>query len=108
MTVHWHAGAPVAGASGRTGRDVADPLVEAIKRRIPDVTVGETVLVDGREAEQGDGFFLRPSLIDDVRPGTAAYDDEIFGPVLGVTRVDSYDTAVAPRHDDRAQPAAIR
>jgi malonate-semialdehyde dehydrogenase (acetylating)/methylmalonate-semialdehyde dehydrogenase len=56
---------------------------------------GATVLVDGREDLQGDGFFLRPSLIDDVRPGMAAYDDEIFGPVLGVTRVDSYDSAVA-------------
>jgi malonate-semialdehyde dehydrogenase (acetylating)/methylmalonate-semialdehyde dehydrogenase len=107
--------------------DVADPLVEAIKRRIPNVTVGDgtdpasemgpliteahrdrvasyvagapaegaKVLVDGREGQHGDGFFLRPSLIDDMRPGMAAYDDEIFGPVLGVTRVDSYDAAVA-------------
>jgi len=107
--------------------DVADPLVEAIKRRIPDVTVGDgtdptsemgpliteshrdrvasyvanapgqgaTVLVDGREDPPKDGYFLRPSLIDDVKPGMAAYDDEIFGPVLGITRVDSYQQAVA-------------
>jgi malonate-semialdehyde dehydrogenase (acetylating)/methylmalonate-semialdehyde dehydrogenase len=107
---------------------VADDLVEAIARRIPDVKVGDgmdpdsemgplvtrehrdrvasyvanapaegaRVVVDGRQAEApGDGFFLSPSLIDDVRPGMSAYDDEIFGPVLGVARVDTYDEALA-------------
>jgi len=104
----------------------ADPLVEAIQQRIPDVTVGDgmepdsemgplitrehrdrvasyvegagdegaTVVVDGREQEFGDGFFLAPSLLDHVKPGMKAYDDEIFGPVLGVTRVESYDDAI--------------
>jgi malonate-semialdehyde dehydrogenase (acetylating)/methylmalonate-semialdehyde dehydrogenase len=56
---------------------------------------GATVVVDGREsAPEGNGFFLGPSLIDHVSPGMANYRDEIFGPVLGVTRVDSYDEAV--------------
>ena len=35
-----------------------------------------------------------PPLLDDVKPGTKAYDDEIFGPVLGVARVATYDEAV--------------
>jgi malonate-semialdehyde dehydrogenase (acetylating)/methylmalonate-semialdehyde dehydrogenase len=55
---------------------------------------GARVVVDGREGAPGDGFFLKPSLLDDVRPGMRAYEDEIFGPVLGVTRVDTYDEAV--------------
>ena len=55
---------------------------------------GATVVVDGRDQEFGDGFFLAPSLLDHVKPGMKAYDDEIFGPVLGVTRVDSYDDAI--------------
>lgn len=55
---------------------------------------GATVVVDGRDHEFGDGFFLAPSLLDHVKPGMKAYDDEIFGPVLGVTRVDSYDDAL--------------
>ena len=46
----------------------------------------------GRAA--GHGFFLNPSLLDHLTPGMKAYDDEIFGPVLGVTRVDTYDEAV--------------
>ncbi|MCH7643190.1 MAG: CoA-acylating methylmalonate-semialdehyde dehydrogenase [Myxococcales bacterium] len=56
---------------------------------------GATVVVDGRDQKfDGDGFYLAPSLIDHVKPGMRAYDDEIFGPVLGVTRVDSYDDAI--------------
>jgi malonate-semialdehyde dehydrogenase (acetylating)/methylmalonate-semialdehyde dehydrogenase len=100
---------------------IADPLIEAIKERIPKVKVGDgmdpssemgplitrehrdkvasyldegKVLVDGRENCPDDGFFLNPSLIDDVKPGMRAYEDEIFGPVLGVTRVATYDEAV--------------
>ena len=52
---------------------------------------GATVVVDGRDGALSDGFFLNPTLLDHVRPGTKAYDDEIFGPVLSVTRVASYD-----------------
>jgi malonate-semialdehyde dehydrogenase (acetylating) / methylmalonate-semialdehyde dehydrogenase len=55
---------------------------------------GAAVLVDGREGAPADGFFLKPSLLDNVKPGMKAYEDEIFGPVLGVTRVDTYDEAV--------------
>jgi malonate-semialdehyde dehydrogenase (acetylating) / methylmalonate-semialdehyde dehydrogenase len=56
---------------------------------------GATVVVDGRESTPaGDGFFLGPSLIDNVGAGMANYHDEIFGPVLGVTRVATYDDAV--------------
>ena len=55
---------------------------------------GAEVLVDGRDGDfdaDGDGFFLAPSLIDKVEPGMRQYDDEIFGPVLSVVRVGSYD-----------------
>jgi malonate-semialdehyde dehydrogenase (acetylating) / methylmalonate-semialdehyde dehydrogenase len=56
---------------------------------------GATVVADGREtAPEGDGFFLGVSLLDDVTPEMDAYRDEIFGPVLGVTRVETYDEAV--------------
>jgi malonate-semialdehyde dehydrogenase (acetylating)/methylmalonate-semialdehyde dehydrogenase len=61
---------------------------------------GAKVLVDGREGVDGDGFFLKPSLLDDVKPGMKAYEDEIFGPVLGVTRVDTYDEAVRLVNDN--------
>jgi len=56
---------------------------------------GARVVVDGRERQfQGQGFFLGASLLDAVRPGMRVYEDEIFGPVLGVVRVDTYEEAL--------------
>jgi malonate-semialdehyde dehydrogenase (acetylating) / methylmalonate-semialdehyde dehydrogenase len=55
---------------------------------------GARVVVDG-PAPSSDGFFAGCALLDGVAPGMRAYDDEIFGPVLGVVRVDTYDDAVA-------------
>jgi malonate-semialdehyde dehydrogenase (acetylating)/methylmalonate-semialdehyde dehydrogenase len=106
--------------------DVAQPLVDAIRDRIPRVKVGDgmdpssemgplvtqehrdkvasyvenapgegaTIVVDGREGVPEEGFFLNPSLLDDVTPEMKAYVDEIFGPVLGVTRVATYEEAL--------------
>jgi malonate-semialdehyde dehydrogenase (acetylating) / methylmalonate-semialdehyde dehydrogenase len=56
---------------------------------------GARVVVDGRDSTpDGDGFFLAPSLIDNVTPQMECYVEEIFGPVLGVTRVDTYADAL--------------
>jgi malonate-semialdehyde dehydrogenase (acetylating)/methylmalonate-semialdehyde dehydrogenase len=54
------------------------------------------VVVDGRSAPAaaGPGFFLGASLVDRVDTGSALYTDEVFGPVLSVVRVDSYEQAV--------------
>ncbi len=61
---------------------------------------GATVVVDGREGPLPEkGYFLNPSLIDHVRPGMKVYDEEIFGPVLSVIRVDTYDEAVTLIND---------
>jgi malonate-semialdehyde dehydrogenase (acetylating)/methylmalonate-semialdehyde dehydrogenase len=56
---------------------------------------GATVVVDGRRSPvPRDGFFLGATLLDGVTPTMSCYRDEIFGPVLGVVRVDSYDEGV--------------
>ncbi len=57
---------------------------------------GATVVVDGRAHQFTEGgFFIGVSLIDHVTPNMAVYRDEIFGPVLSVVRVATYDEAVA-------------
>ena len=61
------------------------------------VEAGATLVVDGREARfdaDGEGFFLGPTLFDDVTPAMSVYTDEIFGPVLSVVRVPSYEAAL--------------
>ena len=57
---------------------------------------GATVTIDGRNdaATKRDGFFLGTSLLDNLKPGMKCYEDEIFGPVLGVVRVKNYDEAL--------------
>ena len=62
---------------------------------------GATLVVDGRTDVPADGFFLNPSLIDHVKPGMRCYDDEIFGPVLTVTRVKGYDDGLALINDNQ-------
>ncbi|MEA2675180.1 MAG: malonate-semialdehyde dehydrogenase (acetylating) / methylmalonate-semialdehyde dehydrogenase [Chloroflexota bacterium] len=114
---------------------VADPLVEAIGKRLPKIQVGPgsdpasemgplvtkvhrdkvasyldsaaaqgaEVVADGREHDlykDSDGFFLGLSLIDHVTPAMDCYRDEIFGPVLTVTRVATYDDAVKLVNDN--------
>jgi malonate-semialdehyde dehydrogenase (acetylating)/methylmalonate-semialdehyde dehydrogenase len=62
---------------------------------------GATVVVDGTEdLPPGDGFFLKPTLLDDVKPGMRCYDEEIFGPVLAVTRIASYDEGLQLINDN--------
>ena len=59
---------------------------------------GATVVVDGRSvsADGGaEGFWLGPTLLDNVTTDMSVYTDEIFGPVLSVIRVESYDEALA-------------
>ncbi len=57
---------------------------------------GAAVVVDGRTADvPADGFFLGTTLLDHVTPDMTCYTDEIFGPVLGVVRVDTYEEGIA-------------
>ena len=59
------------------------------------VTDGRTLKVSGHEK----GFFLGPTLFDDVRPEMVIYQEEIFGPVLSVMRVPTYTDAVKLIHE---------
>ena len=63
---------------------------------------GATVVRDGREdaVYEGEGFYLGVSLIDHVTKDMDAYRDEIFGPVLSVVRVDTYDEAMRMVNDN--------
>ncbi|MEO1406969.1 MAG: CoA-acylating methylmalonate-semialdehyde dehydrogenase [Pseudomonadota bacterium] len=62
------------------------------------VDEGADLKLDGRSLTlQGheDGFFIGPSLFDNVKPGMTSYTDEIFGPVLQVVRAETLEEAVA-------------
>jgi malonate-semialdehyde dehydrogenase (acetylating)/methylmalonate-semialdehyde dehydrogenase len=62
------------------------------------VEEGAELVVDGRgftlQGHEG-GFFVGPSLFDHVRPGMAAYQEEIFGPVLQLVHAESFEEALS-------------
>ncbi len=63
---------------------------------------GASVVVDGRAAEvPADGFFLGTTLLDHVKPEMTVYTDEIFGPVLSVVRVGTYEEGLALINSNR-------
>uniref|UniRef100_UPI002FC63156 aldehyde dehydrogenase family protein n=1 Tax=Sphingomonas sp. TaxID=28214 RepID=UPI002FC63156 len=79
------------------------PVVNAAHRkRIEDyiqlgIDEGAELVVDGRGfALQGheEGFFIGPTLFDQVKPNHRAYQEEIFGPVLQIVRADSFEEAL--------------
>jgi malonate-semialdehyde dehydrogenase (acetylating)/methylmalonate-semialdehyde dehydrogenase len=89
--------------SGRDPRSEMGPVVTAAaKQRIESLIgtgeeQGAKVLVDGRGlAVPGyeNGFFVGPTVIDQVTPSMDVYTQEIFGPVLSTVRVDDVDTAI--------------
>lgn len=57
---------------------------------------GAELVIDGREAAlpRGEGFFLGACLFDHVKPEMRIYREEIFGPVLGLVRADSFEVAL--------------
>jgi malonate-semialdehyde dehydrogenase (acetylating)/methylmalonate-semialdehyde dehydrogenase len=78
-------------------------VTAAHKRRIEDyIALGERegaeLVLDGRGfALQGheQGFFVGPTLFDQVKPAMKTYQEEIFGPVLQIVRAESFDEALA-------------
>lgn len=84
---------------GTRGCDMGPVITAAHRDKVSsyvDVAAGDgaDVVVDGRGIEvDGDpnGFWVGPTLIDRVPTSSAAYRDEIFGPVLSVVRVDGYE-----------------
>ena len=89
---------------GRDPSSEMGPVVTAAARdRIVDLIgsgerQGAELVVDGRGLEvpgQPDGFWVGPTVVDQVRPDMDVYREEIFGPVLSVMRADTVDEAIA-------------
>ncbi|HEX2807033.1 MAG TPA: CoA-acylating methylmalonate-semialdehyde dehydrogenase [Kineosporiaceae bacterium] len=87
---------------GRRGCDMG-PLVTQVHRdKVASyvdagVESGAELVADGRDVvpdADGNGFWLGPTLFDQVTPAMSIYTDEIFGPVLSVVRVPSYEAAL--------------
>ena len=88
------------GAGDDPASDFGPVITQAHRERVISYVTGASaegavVVRDGSDLRDRPGFFVGPCLLDHVTPGMRAYDDEIFGPVLSVARVDSFADAVA-------------
>ncbi len=87
---------------GRRGCDVGPLVTREHRDKVASyidiaITDGAHVVVDGRKQEfDGDanGFWLGPTLLDQVPTTSKVYTEEIFGPVLSIVRVKSFDEGV--------------
>ena len=70
--------------------DLRDGIHDQVKRSI----AAGAVLLLGGEKGGGPGFFYQPTVLADVRPGMAAFDEEIFGPVAALVVADDADDAI--------------
>jgi malonate-semialdehyde dehydrogenase (acetylating)/methylmalonate-semialdehyde dehydrogenase len=67
------------------------------------VSEGADLVADGRDlvvAGHEDGFFLGPTLFDQVTPDMSIYTDEIFGPVLSTVRMEHFEDAIRLINDN--------
>jgi malonate-semialdehyde dehydrogenase (acetylating)/methylmalonate-semialdehyde dehydrogenase len=87
---------------GRKGSDMGPLVTREHRDKVASyVDAGEEqgakLVVDGRDVKPDggeNGFWLGPTLLDHVQPHMSVYTDEIFGPVLSVLRVDTYEHAL--------------
>jgi len=75
--------------------DLRDRLHQQV---LDSVAAGATVALGG-EVPDGPGAFYPPTVLVDVAPGMPAYDEELFGPVAAVIKVDSEEEAIAVAND---------
>jgi len=90
---------PGTDASNDMGPLVTKPHCEKVRGYVAKgVEEGATLLVDGRNVQvpagHENGYFIGPCLFDNVKPGMTIYQDEIFGPVLGIVRVKTLQEAM--------------
>ena len=76
-------------------------LRDTLHRQVTDsVKAGASFALHGGPSA-GPGFFYEPTILDHVRPGMRAYEEELFGPVAIVIRVKNGDEAIRIANDHR-------
>ena len=90
------------GPGDQPGTDMGPVITAAARQRVIDyataaVDAGAVAVVDGRDLKvdgHENGYFVGPTVLDRVSPDMGAYRDEVFGPLLAVVRVDTFEEAL--------------
>ena len=85
----------------RVGPLVSDAQLSVVLGFLDEARSENATFIAGgdRATELGDGYFVRPTVVTDLQPGSRVVQEEIFGPVAILIPVDGYDAAVASAND---------
>jgi succinate-semialdehyde dehydrogenase/glutarate-semialdehyde dehydrogenase len=75
--------------------DLRDELHQQV---MDSVNLGAEIIIGG-EIPERKGAYYPPTILENVKPGMPAYDEELFGPVASVIRVDSVEEAIKVAND---------
>ena len=78
-------------------KDLRDELHEQVKKS---VEKGAKILCGGKMPE-GEGYYYPATVLDNIKPGQPAYDDELFGPVASLIKAKDTDDAMRIANDSR-------
>ncbi len=91
---------PVDDPANYMGPVISEGARKSILKYI-EVGRGEGRVITGGEPAQGDGYFIQPTIIADVDSKARVFQEEIFGPVLGVTKAKDFDHALQLANDSQ-------
>ena len=81
------------------GPVINDKARKNIQRLVDSAVADGAQVITGGESLAGDGYFFKPTVIDNVKPGSVILGEEIFGPVAPITRFETEEQAVALAND---------
>lgn len=98
----WKVGDPLE-AETQVGPVASEGAMRSILGYIDDADRdgGQTLAGGSLAAELGDGYFVRPTVVVGLPAGSKLNREEIFGPVVAVSRAESYEEAVSIANDTR-------
>lgn len=90
----------VVGPGDKPGVEIGPLIRDEHRKRVVSyiergVAEGATLVVDGRSEVERPGFFLGPTILDEVSADMTLGRDEIFGPVLSIAELDGLEAAIA-------------
>ncbi len=78
-----------------------EDLRESLHKQVTDSIKAGAVVLCGGELPEGKGYYYPATVLENVKPGMPAYDDELFGPVASLIRAKDEDDAVRIANDHR-------
>jgi succinate-semialdehyde dehydrogenase/glutarate-semialdehyde dehydrogenase len=83
----------------QVGPQAREDLIRELQTQVEASVAGGAKIALGGKPFDGKGYFYPPTILTDVKPGTPAYHEELFGPVAAVIRVKDEEEALAVAND---------